>query len=55
MATQYGEVSVVQLKGFARKPTNDRAYNGNYPAFNVAVTVQRPQPDGRVQMTARLG
>ena len=42
MATQYGEVSVVQLKGFARKPTNDRAYNGKYPAFNVAVTVQRP-------------
>lgn len=50
VAPEYGEVSLVELKGTARKPVNDAAYHGDYPAFNVIVTVMRPNPSGSVTM-----
>lgn len=54
-APAYGEVSIVQLKGTARKPTNDSAYRGEYPPFNVIITVMRPQAGGAVKMVQASG
>lgn len=55
VAPDYGEVSTVELKGTARKPTNDAAYGGKYPPFNVVITVLSPNPDGSVTMTSVSG